>query len=73
MTMKLRIFQYIDPKETDPDKDTRWIAARDEVTAETEAKRRGWEPCGGEIFAGRPLPCKTAADYKRAGCDVVLP
>ena len=72
--MKLRIFQYTDPKPCDDD--MRWIAARTEAKADAVAKARGWvklEHDGdGEIYKHVPMPCKTAREYKRAGCDVVL-
>jgi len=70
--MKLRIFQYTAPQDTQDD--TRWIAARIEEQADREAKDRGWvkRAYDGEIYQGVDLSCFTARDLKRAGCDVVL-
>jgi hypothetical protein len=73
MSMSKRIFQYDDPQaKGDP---TRWVAAWNMQRADDIAAKRGWvkEFADNEIFKGKPLSCKTIADFKKAGCDVVLP
>ena len=76
-----RVYQYINPKFKGPDDDTRWIAASTPEAAQEYAREHGWLLVGNlpldqgpdEIFNGTSEHCRTAADFKRAGCDVVLP
>ena len=70
--MNKRIFQYSDPLAKGDD--TRWIAAWNMQQADAIATERGWvkEHAENEIFARSSHHCKTNAEFKRAGCDVVL-
>ena len=78
--MSKRIYQYVDPTVKDPGDDTRWIAASTPEAAQVYARTHGWllvnnvslDKGPDEILHRSSHYCRTTAELKRAGCDVVL-
>lgn len=76
MSAPMQVFQYVDPRDSDDDTNTKWIAAANKQIADSVATLRGWREHGGRIFetlhAGAPDWPRNEQEWRDLGCDVVI-